>query len=70
MSLTQFFVSPLPSPASLSVGSRHTDICPETINSDANMEFHTHIYTSKNKNLEETSKKKKKIFKKKKTKRK
>lgn len=53
MFLHQFLVSPLPSPASLSVGSRHTDICPEAINSDANMEFHVHIYKSKNKSLKE-----------------
>lgn len=42
MFLLQFPVSPLPSPAPLSAGSRHTDICPEAINSAANMEFHTH----------------------------
>ena len=42
MFLLQFPVSPLPSPAPLSAGSRHTDICPEAINSAANMEFHTY----------------------------
>lgn len=58
MFLHQFPVSPLPSTAPLSVGSRHTDICLEAINSAANMEFHTHTHRSKSKSLKETSKKK------------
>lgn len=58
MFLHQFPVSPLPSTAPLSVGSRHTDICLEAINSAANMEFHTHTHRGKSKSLKETSKKK------------
>lgn len=52
MFLPQFPVSPLPSPAPLSAGSRHTDICPEAINSAANMEFHTHKSKSKSREKE------------------
>lgn len=59
MFLLQSPVSPLPSPAPFSVGSRHTDICPEAIDAAAKTEFHTHTHKSKNKNVNKTNKKKK-----------